>query len=110
MGTDGNGESLGARAFGRVSHPLSWSTVDRCLLCCVVSLFFLGWGVYVVNAFLAQRPELAPYLDHSTIARLFPVNVAFIGGWCVFVIAGLALRRRSPENRLLLYAVSNTLP
>ena len=90
--------------FKRIGNPLEWCAADRCLLaalvCLTFNILYILMGVYYLT-----HPELVAYV-HPAGARLFFrfAIFALAPGWALIAVAALLLRRRSPENRILVLA------
>lgn len=83
---------------------LDWSSADKCLLIAVWVLAGVVW-YGLLTIYLCRHPEIAPYVDPSATARALRIVVApMLGCWLAIAAAALALRRRSPENRVLVHA------
>ena len=95
------------RWIARVGNPLTWSVADRCLLSTLIVLFFGAYFLAVEYFVLLPHPEIAPYFNGPHFERRLYWDVAIcIGAWLVLLIAALICRRRSPDNRMLVHAVS----
>ncbi|MGZ3589965.1 MAG: adenylate/guanylate cyclase domain-containing protein [Thermodesulfobacteriota bacterium] len=89
--------------FRRVGNLLEWSPADRCLLIALINLVFLL--LYnVASLYYFAHTEIAEYVYLPAARLLYQLEVFFILGWVVIVAAALFLRRRSPKNRLLVFA------
>jgi class 3 adenylate cyclase len=95
--------SLFGGLLERAGNPLEWSAANRALLVAGGGLFLTI--VYALGEYyLLVHPGLAPYLDRAHLRRHFEFQVwAISGGWLALALAALALRRRRPESRLLVF-------
>lgn len=85
--------------WARVGNPLEWSNVDKSILLAAISLPFTISYVLQINGFRESAknfPNYAPWiLDGFRDAEL-----AISAFWALFLVVGLFLRRRAPDNRL----------
>jgi len=92
--------------FKRIGNPLEWSAADRCLLAAVVCLTFNI--LYILAGFYYLSGGLnLDYVDPAGARLFFRFAIfALAPGWALIAVAALLLRRRSPENRILVLATA----
>jgi PAS domain S-box-containing protein len=89
----------------RKIDPLQWSGVDRCLLWLVLVLGLFVFYLFRVD-YLLEHAGVEPYFDRRSLALFRRGLVAAIAASVALLLIGLALRRRTPENRWILHAAN----
>jgi class 3 adenylate cyclase len=92
--------------FKRISNPLEWCAADRCLLaalvCLTFNILYILAGLYYLSGGLNLD-----YVDPVGVRLFFRFAIfALAPGWALIAVAALLLRRRSPENRILVLATA----
>jgi class 3 adenylate cyclase len=83
---------------------LEWSIVDRCLLVAAIALTLLIWYALVVR-FVLLHLGTFPWADPASFEIATKVLRALIAGWLAVIVVGVALRRRRPDSRWLVYVM-----
>lgn len=86
----------------RIRRLLEWSVVDRCILVAVIALPLATWYALAAR-FVLSHPEEFPWFDAAYIEFAAAVQLGFIGSWVAVIVLGVALRRRRPDTRWLVY-------
>jgi len=88
----------------RLGSLLEWSAVDKSIL--GASVFFaFTISYWLVNIYLLQNPEVAPYVDRGFLPTGFKVQIGLLGAWGLFIAVCLLVRTRQPDNQLLVYVL-----
>jgi hypothetical protein len=92
--------------FRRIGNPLEWCAADRCLLaaliCLTFNILYILAGLYYLGGAFSLH-----YVDAQAAQLFFRFAIfALAPGWALIALAALLLRRRSPENRILVLATA----
>ncbi len=86
-------------------NPLEWSLLDRCLLIAGTFCFLGGAGSAVIGIAISANPEHLPWVDFDVVRTYYRFSLVVVFIWVFILLAGLALRRRIPENRIFTHTV-----
>ena len=98
--TNADGRRWGLAALG---NPLAWSNADKCLL---VIVFMLPGVILftLLERFCGGWLYLPHPLDQELRQPIRTLAWAATGTWIIVLGSALALRKRAPESRVLVYA------
>jgi len=93
-----------SRLQSRIGNPLSWSMADRVLLAASIVTPLTIWYL-VVFRYLMAHHDVAVYIDRDVLGVTVRVQLVSVAAWILLTFAAFILRRRAPENRLLVHAL-----
>lgn len=88
----------------RLGAVLEWSAVDKAILAAAI---FLAFTIHscLVNLYVLMHPDVAAYVDRAYLPLGIGAQIAFMCGWGVFIAACCFIRRRQPDNQLVVYTL-----
>ncbi|MEW6775849.1 MAG: GGDEF domain-containing protein [Bdellovibrionota bacterium] len=89
----------------RLGNPLRWSVADKSLLAAAFALPLIVTS-YGLNLFIRANPKIAPYYDFPFLNFYLHWHEGIIAGWLALAAAALIFRKKNPNSRFLVYAVS----
>lgn len=88
------------------SDPLSWSSIDKCLVLAGATLGVRVLG-HASNHWLHGSADVGPLLDPATTALFDRVFLVVVAGWVALLVVGASLRpRRSSSDAYVLVTLA----